>query len=96
VNLAYEINLSSHFLQLSSTDIQLFPQSTLNRYNLVGSLSDYSIQLLDDNQTVVENYIVSGNQLNIDLTGLSVGQYFVKATSISFPNLEIQIQVERD
>lgn len=82
VVLVYYTNLISAVdVFLGGNEISVYPNPTQNLFEIRGPISNFTIQILDSVGNLFEEINSPSNQLNIDVTDLPNGLYFVRIIS---------------
>jgi len=91
VILVYSTNLvSSVDAYLGNENISLYPNPTQNTFELRGLISDYTIQVLDVSGNVFQTYTSTSTKLDIDISTLPEGMYFIHIQSDVNGNVTLQ------
>jgi len=65
-------------IYLDMSGISIFPNPVESTFTITGLLSDYSVQVLNSQGQVHQNYNQNSGTVEIDISGLPAGLYFVK------------------
>ena len=82
---------TSHDLVLEELGLQLYPNPTEGKFVIDGMVSDYAIEVLDASGQVYQTYNQATGPIEIDLSALPAGLYFVKVSSLDHQLLSIQL-----
>ena len=82
VRIVYSTNLVSLIdVFLDDVEISLFPNHTQDVFEIIGPLTDYTIQLLDAIGNVYQTFNTGIDRLDIDISNLPSGMYFIQIKS---------------
>lgn len=69
--------------------IKIYPNPFINKLTIDGELNNYQIKIFDFNGNLVTKHKDVCHKLNMDLSSLASGIYFISVQDYSFNNLEI-------
>ena len=75
--------------------IELFPNPSSQFFVIQGELANYEIQILDINGQIVETFSESGDRLEIDISTLAQGVFFVSISNTDNGDLSIELLVKQ-
>ncbi|MBK8504089.1 MAG: T9SS type A sorting domain-containing protein [Saprospiraceae bacterium] len=74
-------DVSTNDVYLDDSGISIFPNPVENTFTITGLLSEYSVQVLNSQGQVYQNYNQNSGTIEIDISGLPTGLYFVKISN---------------
>ena len=77
-------------LEEESDCLTLYPNPTSNYFKIEGDFNNYSIQILSSDGTLYQNVSNQNSPIEIDLSSLPNGLYFVKVTNLQNSDICIQ------
>ncbi len=88
---AYEFQslVTSTSYELNTNDIQLFPNPVAGVLNIEGDFEDYNIEILNTNGQIVQTLTGSLSPLNINVSTLGAGLYFLRIRKIGNNELSV-------
>ena len=88
--------ITSADMEVGSECILLYPNPTAGFFKIRGEFSNYSIQILSSDGTVYQDLSDQSSPIEIDLSSLPVGLYFVKVVNALNQNVSIQQIIKAD
>ena len=86
-------NLVDHCISdvfVNEQEITVYQKNETNTFNILGNLTDYTIEVLDIDGTVIEDYTAEIGPLHINTNALPNGLYFVKVQHQNLPNVYVE------